>query len=93
MKNKKSNKLKQIKSTQAFSPIRDVRDGIIITKDGRFVKILEFTPINFGLRSNSEQASIISQFVAVIRSMPRIVQFKVVSKKSDVPKSGPFFSS
>lgn len=86
MKNKKSNKLKQIKSTQAFSPIRDVRDGIIITKDGRFVKILEFTPINFGLRSNSEQASIISQFVAVIRSMPRIVQFKVVSKKSDVSK-------
>ena len=71
-------------STQAFSPVRDIRDGIVITKDGRFVKIMEFSPINFGLRSNSEQETIISQFASVLRTMPKAVQFKVLSRRTDV---------
>ena len=83
-KNSKEKKIQQIKSVQTFSPIRDVRNGIICTKDGRFVKLLEFSPINFGLRSADEQASIISQFSMALRTMPETIQFKVVSKKSDV---------
>ena len=78
--------LKQITSTQAFSPIRDVRDGIVITKDDRFVKIMEFSPINFGLRSHAEQDTIITQFASVIRTMPKTVQFKVISRKTDVER-------
>lgn len=77
-------KIQQIKSVQAFSPIRDVRNGIICTKDGRFVKLLEFSPINFGLRSADEQASIISLFSMALRTMPSTIHFKIVSKKSDV---------
>ena len=81
---RRKKRLKRITSTQAFSPIRDVSDGIIITKDGRFVKILEFTPINFGLRSNAEQETIISQFASALRTMPKTVQFKVMSRRTDV---------
>ncbi len=81
-----SNKLKTLKSTQAFSPIRDVRDGIIVTKDGRFIKLMEFSPINFLLRSNEEQATIVSQFAAALRAMPATVQFKIVTNKADVSK-------
>ena len=44
-----SRKLKQVISCQSFSPISDVRDGIIVTKDGKFVKLMEFSPINYGL--------------------------------------------
>lgn len=80
----KEKKIQQIQSSQSFSPIRDVRDGIICTKDGRFVKLLEFSPINFGLRSADEQAAIISQFAMALRTMPSTLQFKVVAKKSDV---------
>ena len=83
-KAEKKKKLKQITSTQAFSPVRDVRDGIVITKDGRFIKIMEFTPIIFGLRSNSEQETIISQFASALRTMPKTVQFKIVSRRTDV---------
>lgn len=82
----KKKKLKQIESTQIFSPIRDIKDGIVLTKDGRFVKIMEFSPINFGLRSNSEQDAIISQFAGVLRSMPATVQFKIITVKSDTDK-------
>ncbi len=80
----KEKKIQQIQSSQSFSPIRDVRDGVICTKDGRFVKLLEFSPINFGLRSADEQAAIISQFAMALRTMPATLQFKVVAKKSDV---------
>lgn len=81
---KKKEKLLQITSTQTFCPIRDVKDGIIYTKDGRYVKILEFTPINFGLRSASEQATIIGQFAAALRVFPERVQFKIISRGADV---------
>lgn len=84
--NKNEQKLELITSSQAFSPVRDIYDGIVITKDGRFVKIMEFTPINFGLRSNSEKDAIISQYASVLRSMPKTVQFKIISQKSDVSK-------
>ena len=40
-------KLKNIASTQQYMPILDVRDDIIITKDERYIKLMEFSPINF----------------------------------------------
>ena len=79
-------KLQQIQSTQSFSPIREVQDGIICTNAGRFVKLMEFSPITFNLRSASEQSAIISQFAGALRGMPKTLQFKVVSRKADVTK-------
>lgn len=79
----KNKKLKTIISTQAFSPIKDIQRGIIITKDGRYVKLMEFSPINFGLKSESDQETIISQFTAAVRAMPRRVHFKVLSTRAD----------
>ncbi len=64
----KQKKLKKITSCQSFSPIKDIRDGIIVTKKGNFVKLMEFAPINFSLRSASERNLIISQYQAAIRT-------------------------
>lgn len=87
MKNKKDTaKIKQIQSTQSFSPIREVRDGIICTKDGRYVKLLEFSPVNFSLRSADEQTQIINQFAMALRTLPSTVHFKVVQQRADVRK-------
>lgn len=83
-KKKKKKHLETLSSTQNFIPVRDVQRGIIITTDGRFVKLMEFSPINFELRSNDEQTAIISQFAAVLRSMPITVQFKVISNRADL---------
>lgn len=77
-------KLLQIQSTQGFSPIRDVLNGIIVTKNGDFVKLMEFTPINFNLRSADEQAGIISSFAAALHTMPATIQLKVVARRADV---------
>ena len=42
---------KKISTVQDFIPIKNLMHGIIETKDGRFLKILEIEPINFMLRS------------------------------------------
>lgn len=79
-------KLLHIQSTQGFSPIREVRDGIICTKDERYVKLLEFSPVNFSLRGADEQALIINQFAMVLRTLPDNIHFKVVQQRADVSK-------
>lgn len=86
-KDKKNSKNKySIESSQAFSPIRDIRDGIIITKNRTFVKIIEVNPINFMLRSDAEKNSIIYSFATTLKTMPIDIQFKIVTHKADVNK-------
>ncbi len=70
--------------TATFLPIEDIRNGIIVTKDSRYVKIIEVTPINFLLRSAREQRSIIYSFVSYLKISPAKIQFKVLTKKADV---------
>lgn len=86
----KRNRKQTIKSTQSFSPILEVRDGVIISKDEHYYKLLEFEPINFELRSPDEQAAIIDQFSSVIRTWPDIVHMKIITAKSDIT---PFIES
>lgn len=82
-KNRAKN-LMRIKSVQSFCPVKDVVNGIIVTVDNRFVKLMEFSPINFTLRSAEEQDAIAASFARVLKIMPVNVQFKIISKKADV---------
>ncbi len=82
----KKKKLLQIQSTQMFSMVRDVRDGIVVTKDRQYIKIMEFTPVNLALRAGGEKDIIISAFAAALKVMPRTVQFKVLTKRADTRK-------
>ena len=75
---------KTLTSTQQFLPILDVRDDIIVTKDERYIKLMEFSPINFELRSPAEQDQIISAFGSAIRTWPKNVHIKVVTTPSNV---------
>lgn len=88
MKNKKKPKTTPsiVQSTQSWIPIQDIRDGVVITKDGRYIKILEFSPINFLLRSSTEQDSILFSFRSMLKIAPCKLQFKVTSRKADIEK-------
>lgn len=65
-------------------PIADVSDGLIITKDKRYVKVMEVSPINFLLRSNDEQNSIIYSFVSMLKAAPNKIHMKSFSRKADI---------
>lgn len=73
---------KLIQSTQLSVPIYDVLHGVIVTKDKRYLKILEFTPQNFLMLANTERNQIIDAFKSMLRVAPAKIQFKVFSRKA-----------
>jgi len=69
-----------------YLPIEKIDNGIIYTKDHRYVKIIEVLPINFLLRSAGEQRSIIYSFIRYLKICPVKIQFKVLTKRADLNK-------
>ena len=67
-----------------YLPIYKIENGIIYTKDYRYVKIVEVSPINFMLRSAREQRSIVYSFIGFLKISPIKVHFKVLSKCADI---------
>ena len=68
----------------AYLPIEKIANGIIYTKDHRYVKIIEVVPINFLLRSAREQRNIIYSFVSYLKISPVKLQFKVLTRRADI---------
>lgn len=66
--------------------MKQLSHGIIETTDGRFVKILEIEPINFLLRSQEEQLSIIDTFASWLKISPMRLQIKSITRKADSDK-------
>ena len=67
-----------------YIPIEKVANGIIYTRDHRYVKLVEVVPVNFLLRSAREQRSIIYSFISYLKIAPVKVQFKVLTKRADI---------
>ncbi|MCR4334394.1 MAG: hypothetical protein NUV47_01520 [Patescibacteria group bacterium] len=72
------------KTTQDFVPIKEVRDGIVVLKDGSMRSIIMASSLNFALKSADEQNSIIFQFQNFLNSLDFSVQIVVQSKKLDI---------
>src|SRR5579872_5492184 len=71
-------------ATQEFVPIKEVRDGIVILKDGSLRALLMASSINLALKSQDEQAAIIAQFQNFLNSLEFSVQFFVESRDLDI---------
>lgn len=70
--------------TQGFVPIKEVRDGIIVLKDGGLRAILLASSVNFALKSADEQMAIIAQFQQFLNSLDFSLQFFVQSRELDI---------
>lgn len=71
-------------ATQGFVPIKEVRDGTIVLKDGSLRAVLLASSVNFALKSSDEQAAIIAQFQQFLNSLDFTVQFFIQSRKLDI---------
>jgi hypothetical protein len=71
-------------ATQAFVPIKEVRDGIVILKDGSMRVLLMASSINLALKSQDEQQAIVAQFQNFLNSLEFTVQFFVQSRELDI---------
>lgn len=72
------------RSTQEFVPISEVRDGIVVLKDGSMRAILLASSINFALKSEDEQTAFIIQFQNFLNSLDFTAQIFVQSRMLDI---------
>lgn len=77
---------KPVQSTQQNIPIREFYRGIIITKDRRYIKVMEVKPITFDLKTSNEQARIFDSFQQVLKVAPDNVQLTVMSFPANLEK-------
>lgn len=74
----------QAKATQAFVPVKEVRNGVIVLKDGGYRGILMCSSINFALKSEDEQKAIIGGFQNFLNTLDFSVEIVVHSRKMDI---------
>jgi hypothetical protein len=72
------------KATQTIVPIKEVRNGILILKDGSMRALLMTSSVNFALKSQDEQDSIIFQFQQFLNSLNFSVQIFIQSRRLDI---------
>lgn len=70
-------------SIQAWLPIKNIIGGVVITKDNRFIKILEILPVNIYLKSPTDRQSIITAFAAYLKIAPDSMQFQARTLPAD----------
>lgn len=72
------------KSSQSFVPVKEVRNGVILLKDGGYRGVLLCSSLNFGLKSEDEQRAIIGGFQNFLNTLDFSVEIVVHSRKMDV---------
>lgn len=72
------------KPTQAFVPVQEVRNGVIVLKDGGYRGILMCSSVNFALKSEDEQRAVIGGFQTFLNTLDFSVQIVVHSRRMDI---------
>jgi len=72
------------KPTQDFVPLKEVRDGYALLKDGSMRALLMTSSLNFALKSHDEQNAILYQFQDLLNSLDFSIQIFIESRKLDI---------
>ncbi|MFA5996305.1 MAG: hypothetical protein WC790_01095 [Candidatus Paceibacterota bacterium] len=70
--------------TQQFVPIKEIRNGVIVLKDGGYRGILICSAVNFGLKSADEQHAITVGFQNFLNTLDFSIQIVIHSRKMDL---------
>lgn len=71
-------------STQRYVDIEEVRDGVIVLKNGALRSVLLVSSLNFDLKSAEEQDAIILQYQNFLNSLDFPIQILVSSRRFDI---------
>ena len=75
-----------VSTTQELIPVADIKDGIVVYKNGGAALIMESTSLNFSLLSEREQEAIIASYAGLLNSFKFPVQIVVRSQTKDITK-------
>ncbi|MFC1733774.1 hypothetical protein ACFL6I_26035 [candidate division KSB1 bacterium] len=73
-------------STQLYVNIAEIKDNVVILKNGGLRAILQTSSVNFNLKSEDEQNSIIFAYQGFLNSLEFPIQIFVQSRKLDIDK-------
>lgn len=71
-------------ATQDFVAVRDIRDGVVVLKNGNLCKILLASSINFALKSLEEQKAVLFQFQNFLNTIDFTLQIYVQSRRLNI---------
>ena len=71
-------------ATQDFVSIRDIKENVIIEKDGQMLMVLLASSINFALKSLDEQKAVLSQFQNFLNTLDFSLQIYIQSRKLNI---------
>lgn len=74
----------QSQSSQNFIPIKAIRDGVIVLKDGSMRSLLLASSVNLALKSQEEQQATINAFQTFLNSLDFSIQIVVQSRRLDI---------
>lgn len=72
------------KAAQDFIPIKEIRDGVVILKDGTIRMLLMASSVNLALKSGEEQQAVLMQFQTFLNSLEFSTQIFIQSRRLDI---------
>ncbi|MDE6935363.1 MAG: hypothetical protein K2P26_07125 [Oscillospiraceae bacterium] len=70
-------------SIQAWLPIKNIVSGVVVTRDNRFIKILEVLPVNIYLKSPNDRQNIIFSYAAYLKIAPNDIMLQARTLPAD----------
>jgi len=71
-------------ATQDFVSIKNIRDNVVIEKDGQMLMVLLASSVNFALKSIDEQKAVLSQFQNFLNTLDFSLQIYIQSRKLNI---------
>jgi type IV secretory pathway VirB4 component len=73
-------------ATQRYIDIAEVKEDVVIMRDGTLRAVIMVASINFALKSEDEQDAVIAQYVAFLNSLEYPLQVVIQSRRLNIDK-------
>ena len=70
--------------SQDFVPIEDIKEGVVILKNGEYRSVIIASSLNLALKAEDEQLAIISGFQSFLNSLDFNIEIYIQSRRFDI---------
>ncbi len=71
-------------ASQNFVSVKDIRDDVVIQKNGQMTMVVLASSVNFALKSYDEQRAILSQFQQFLNTLDFSIQIQMRSRRLNI---------
>lgn len=77
-------KQQKFSATQQFLPIQEIKDNVVVLKDGTMRAVVLVSSMNFALKSEEEQNAVIQAYTQFLNSFDFAMQIVIQSRKLNI---------